>query len=244
MTPALSLYLLAAARGRAADGAARAAMWSPTGADARGGVRRARWSGSTSPRASRRTPPRCSPRASPTSGPRTGFVVTSDDPAGAEDELPWLPRPADFPEAVDAFLAAWAPNAGVWIGGPIWPVAGRQGAAGRRADAARQRDRGPRRASTGAFPRATCSASSAASSPAAEDDGRGARPRACAGRSPPSGGCSASTRPLDHDERERQRLTAALQTRPVWFAGARPSPSSRPCAARSRRARAPRTGCC
>ena len=148
--------------------------------------------------------------------PAAGFVVTCDEPGPTDDDLAWIARPADFPRAVGAFLTAWAPSACIWVGGPVWPVlASKARQAGipmllvNATDALASGHRGiPARDLLGLFDR--IAARGDLDRKALERAAR--RPVAAIGR------LQRSPRPRDHDEGERLRLAAALQSRPVWFA--------------------------
>ena len=154
--------------------------------------------------------------------PGTGFVLTSDEPLDIADAAAWLARPPDYPRAIDAFLSFWRPEAGVWIGGPIWPVLA----------AKARRARVPV-----VLANATASQASShrgvpahdllnlfdvivASAPAAG----AALERAARRPVTVKGPLQRSPRPLDHDEREHVRLNQALQARPVWYAAAATEP--------------------
>lgn len=212
MTPALSLYLIAAARAEplVARGARERGARAPRDPDTGSLV----WihlgtgelvEGATS-LASRIADER----------PETGFVVTSDDPTDPDVGLAWNARPIDFPKAVAEFLTAWMPTAAVWIGGPVWPVlastARKNGIPTLLVNATEAlvaSHRGiPARDLLGLFER--IEACTQRDRKALERVTR--RPVGSAGR------LQRSTRPLDHDESERMRLAHVLQARPVWFA--------------------------
>lgn len=150
--------------------------------------------------------------------PTTGFVLTSDEPPAFGNDLAWLPRPADFPRAVGAFLSAWAPSACIWIGGPIWPVlAAKARQTGipmllaNATDALAGGHRGvPARDLLGLFDGVA----------ARGELDRKALERAARRPVEVTGRLQRSPRLFDHDEGERLRLAAALQSRPVWFAAA------------------------
>lgn len=145
--------------------------------------------------------------------PEATFLMSADDAPARGDA--WTPRPPDFPRAVEAFLTAWSPDVAVWFGGPIWPVLAsktRQAgvemllvngtsrlAAAHRGVPARELLAlfGEIRAMSRADARALA---------------RVLRREVAAGR------LQRSSRPPDHDELEHQHLRAALQSRPIWYA--------------------------
>lgn len=148
--------------------------------------------------------------------PEAAFVVTADAPGAVGSELSWIARPADFPRSVEAFLSAWAPSACVWIGGPIWPVlAAKARQAGipmllaDATDALAVGHRGvPARDLLGLFVRIA----------ARGDLDRKALERASRRPVDVVGRLQRSAQPPGHDEAKRLRFASALQTRPVWFA--------------------------
>lgn len=210
MTPALSLYLLAAARAEPFMSRRRQDQPAP-GARPPGEVV---WIHTAAGQ-----PPHCATTLASRIAderPGTGFVLSSDEPAVPGGDYERLTRPADYPRAVDAFLSTWKPDAGVWIGGPVWPVLAAKArqagipmllvnatndlAAGHRAVPAREL--------LGLFD--GIAACSRADGQALERVAR--RPVDVVGS------LQRSPRPLDHDEDEHLRLSSALSARPLWYA--------------------------
>ena len=154
--------------------------------------------------------------------PGIGFVLTSDEPSDPVDGVDRLARPPDYPRAVEAFLSFWRPDAGVWIGGPIWPVLAAKARQARvpviLANATADQGSGhrgvPARDLLGLFDVIVASAPAAGAA------------LARASRRPVvvKGPLQRSPRPLDHDEAEHVRLNQALQARPVWYAAAATEP--------------------
>ncbi len=209
MTPALSLYLLAAAR--AETFIRRRAPPPDVAAEDRRSLDGVLWihlSAGQPPEAATTLVWKLAEER-----PETHCIVTSDEADGAAS---LLPRPPDFPTAAGDFLTRWKPGVGVWIGGPIRPVlaacASRAGvplilANATAAEAARHRGL-PARDLLGLFHSiVACSAS----------DGE-ALERASSKAPAVLGPLQSSGRPLDHDEREYRRVSDALNARPLWFA--------------------------
>jgi 3-deoxy-D-manno-octulosonic-acid transferase len=209
MTPALSLYLLAAAR-----------------AERMLARRASRSSGTSRPRGElvwiHRGASQPANAATTMAGrlaeerPGLNFAFTSDEPLPADDKGSWQPRPADFPGAVADFLEHWLPDAAVWIGGPVWPVLAAKAyqcgmpmvLANATGDLSRGHRAVPGRHLLRLFDRIYARS---------EDDGellgRTARTEVV-----PIGALQRSLQPLDHDEEEFAKLSNALQGRPVWYA--------------------------
>lgn len=148
--------------------------------------------------------------------PQSEFVLTSDEALEPFAGVPSQIRPADFPRAVESFLSRWRPNAGVWIGGPIWPVlaarARQSGVPLVLANATTDQATGhralPARDLLGLFDVIlACDAAAGA-----------ALQRAWRKEVAVMGPLQRAPRPLEHDEAEHPILSKALQARPVWYA--------------------------
>lgn len=211
MTPALSFYLLAAARAEPlmaprlresrSDAACRPpgqVVWVHLGNDEPGE--------SAVALATRISEER----------PEIGFVVTSEETADLGQGIAWAPRPFDFPRSVDSFLSSWAPSACVWVGGPLWPVlaasARRAGMPMLLANATNVLASGhrgiPARELLGLFDFIA----------ARGELDRKALERAARRSVEATGRLQRASPPLADDENERDRFSEALQSRPVWFA--------------------------
>ena len=219
MTPALSLYLLAAARAEPimVRRARRVLAREAAGPRPTGEVVWLHLAGGQPPDSATTLASRISDER-----PRAHFVLTSDEPLDADGGLARLTRPVDYPRAVDAFLSIWKPNAAVWIGGPIWPVLAakaRQAGvpmilANATADQATSHRGIPARDLLGLFDTIV----------ACEARGGTALERASRRRVAVGGPLQRSSPALDHDEGEYRHLSEALQTRPVWYAAAATEP--------------------
>lgn len=212
MTPALTLYLLAAARAEALM-RRRPVQPGPESGGMPAGQRTV-WihlSSGQPPNAVAMLAARLFDER-----PETEIILTCDDPEPPDCGCIVVPRPADLPRAVGEFLDRWRPSACVWIGGPIWPVL-----------AAKTRQAGVPivLANAGAglatgyrgVPARELLGLASRILPASVPDGQSLS-RALRRQIEGAGRLQRSAPPLDHDERELARLGEAIQARPTWYA--------------------------
>ena len=148
--------------------------------------------------------------------PATAFVHTADEAREDRGKPTILPRPPDLPHAVDAFLAHWRPVVAVWIGGPIWPVLAASAHRERipmllvnaEATLAAAHRTVPARDLLGLFTEIV------ARSPADALTLQRLARRAVDAK----GALERSAVPLDYDEQCHARVSASLQSRPLWYA--------------------------